>query len=141
MKKLITMVAVAAMAVVTFVGCTTTQQGHAAGKIAIEVYEQIEKKTDAEVVAKIQEIWAKVDAVQSFDELPGVWSDVTSELDDLIDTKIKNEDIAKIMKKLRKQLDKKIAKAIGKEVSKTAAQEFLIAFREEIRSAILSAAE
>ena len=132
MKKFIAAALIAATAVVGIVGCATTDQGRISADIVYKVYEKIAEKEGSEIAARIQAFWIKIDAVQSFEELPGVYKASVADLDALIES-TKNPLVKYVLKSIKKTVDDYVTKAISKEVSKKEAQEFLIAFRNELR--------
>lgn len=132
MKKFILAAALAATAVVGIVGCSTVDQGRISADIVYKVYEKIAEKEGSEIAARIQAFWIRIDAVQSFEELPAVYKESVADLDALIE-QTKNPLVKYVLKHVKKTVDDYVTKAISKEVSKKEAQEYLIAFRNELR--------
>lgn len=132
MKRIIcTLVAVAALAV-TFIGCTTATQGRITANVVYAVYQKIAAKEGSTIAARIQAVWIKLDAIESFDELPQVYNETIAEVNLLIES-VKSPIVKHVLKKVKLSLNELVTASITKTISNEAAQEYLIAFRDELR--------
>ena len=134
MKK---MIMVAALAVMAFVGCTTTDQGTVAGDLLYKGYVKMAEKQGEAFVAKVQKVWNIVNAIETAEELSTAYQQISAGLDDIVaDTKLKDWQ-KKVFTKVREALDKAVVKQIDDKIeTNKAAIEFLKAARDEIRKCI-----
>lgn len=132
MKKILITCAVVLTMTAAIIGCTTATQGRITADIVYSVYQKIAAKEGSTTAARIQALWIKLDAIESFDEISAAYTDTVTELNFLI-SQVKSPLVKYVLKRVKNTVEESVTTTITKTLTNEDAKAYLIAFRNELR--------